>query len=75
MSHSVLSGHSLNDGVDRLAFSVVWTLDEQCNVKKEWFGRTVIRSCAKLAYGHAQAVIEVNVDAHRHAQGDVCICI
>ena len=24
----------------------------------EWFGRTVIRSCAKLAYEHAQSMLE-----------------
>ena len=24
----------------------------------EWFGRTVIRSCAKMAYEHAQGFIE-----------------
>lgn len=50
---------SLNANVDRLAFSVVWTLDAEANILSEWFGRTVIRSCAKLAYGHAQEVIEV----------------
>ena len=45
---------SLNPAEDRLAFSVVWTLDEEGRVYDEWFGRTVIRSCTKLAYEHAQ---------------------
>ena len=25
---------------------------------KEWFGRSIIRSCAKLSYDHAQAIID-----------------
>ncbi|CAD5234499.1 unnamed protein product [Bursaphelenchus xylophilus] len=49
---------SLNPGVDRLTFSVVWKMDEEGNVKSEWFGRSVIHSCVKLAYEHAQAMIE-----------------
>jgi exoribonuclease R len=31
-------------------------------VLSEWFGRGVIRSCAKLDYGTAQAVIEARDD-------------
>lgn len=54
---------SLNANVDRLAFSVVWTLDADANILSEWFGRTVIRSCGKLSYGHAQEVIEVSAAA------------
>lgn len=34
---------SLNMGVDRYAFSVVWKLDQFGNILHEWFGRTVIR--------------------------------
>ena len=50
---------SLNPGVDRLAFSVKWVVDSKGNAKgKPIFGRSVIRSCAKLAYGDAQEVIE-----------------
>ena len=45
---------SLNPGVDRLAFSVVWEMSAAGDVLAQWAGRTVIRSCAKLAYGHAQ---------------------
>ena len=45
---------SLNPGVDRLAFSVVWEMSDEGDVLAQWAGRTVIRSCAKLAYGHAQ---------------------
>ncbi|KAG1472691.1 hypothetical protein G6F56_001389 [Rhizopus delemar] len=49
---------SLNPGVDRLAFSVLWIMDKTGEIKKTWYGRTIIRSRAKLAYEHAQEVIE-----------------
>ena len=51
---------SLNPGVERLAYSVVWTLDKNGQKLNEWFGRSVIRSCTKLSYGHAQQMIEAN---------------
>ena len=50
---------SLNAGVDRLAFSVFWKIDENANILDEpRFTKSVINSCAKLWYDHAQAVIE-----------------
>mmetsp|Transcript_34444 Transcript_34444/g.103878 ORF Transcript_34444/g.103878 Transcript_34444/m.103878 type:complete len:741 (+) Transcript_34444:3-2225(+) len=49
---------SLAENEDRLAFSVIWKFDDKGKVVSEWFGRTVIRSCVKLAYERAQAVIE-----------------
>ena len=49
---------SLNPGVERFAFSAMWQLDEDGEVVSEWFGRSVIRSCAKLDYGAAQRMIE-----------------
>ncbi|PIO59558.1 RNB-like protein [Teladorsagia circumcincta] len=45
---------SLNAGVDRLTFSVIWKIDDKANIYEEWFGRTVIRSRVKLTYEHAQ---------------------
>ncbi|KAJ1942017.1 hypothetical protein EC988_006606, partial [Linderina pennispora] len=52
---------SLNPGVDRLAFSVMWEMDpETATVKSTWFGRTVISSACKLAYDDAQNVIDGN---------------
>ena len=44
----------LNPGVERLTFSVVWDMAPDGRVAATWAGRSVIRSCAKLAYGHAQ---------------------
>ncbi|XP_076061919.1 uncharacterized protein LOC143037493 isoform X9 [Oratosquilla oratoria] len=49
---------SLNPGEDRLAFSVAWELSPKGKVLSEWFGRSVIRSCVKLAYEHAQVMID-----------------
>ncbi|KAL7327235.1 hypothetical protein PS15p_209457 [Mucor circinelloides] len=49
---------SLNPGVERLAFSVIWKMDGTGNIKDTWFGKSVIKSCAKLAYEDAQSVIE-----------------
>lgn len=50
----------MSSGVDRLAFSVMWELDVEGRVYAQWAGRTVIQSCAKLAYHHAQTVIEAD---------------
>jgi VacB/RNase II family 3'-5' exoribonuclease len=50
---------SLNPGVDRFSFSVVWTIDADANfIGDPWFGKSIIRSCGKLAYEHAQALID-----------------
>ncbi|CAG8445857.1 5385_t:CDS:10 [Diversispora eburnea] len=49
---------SLNPGVDRLSFSVIWKMTPEGKVMETWYGRTIIRSCAKLSYEHAQEVIE-----------------
>ncbi|KAI8840873.1 hypothetical protein BC829DRAFT_402975 [Chytridium lagenaria] len=50
---------SLNPGVDRLAFSVIFHLTATGQpVSPPWYGRTLIRSCAKLSYDHAQALID-----------------
>uniref|UniRef100_A0A7I4YSR7 DIS3-like exonuclease 2 n=1 Tax=Haemonchus contortus TaxID=6289 RepID=A0A7I4YSR7_HAECO len=49
---------SLNAGVDRLTFSVIWKVDDKANIFEEWFGRTIIRSRVKLTYEHAQDFIE-----------------
>ncbi|KAK9807135.1 hypothetical protein WJX73_009531 [Symbiochloris irregularis] len=57
---------SLNPGVDRLAFSIVWEMDEEGRVLSKWAGRSIIRSCAKLSYAHAQAVIDGMESAEDH---------
>lgn len=49
---------SLVPGVDRLSFSAVFTMTKEGHVIGTWHGRTIIRSCAKLAYADAQEAIE-----------------
>ena len=52
---------SLNPDVDRLAFSCIWRMNEDgtlCAHPPPWFGRTIIRSCAKLDYPTAQRMID-----------------
>lgn len=49
---------SLLPGEDKLAFSVFWELSETGEVISTRFARTVINSCAQLAYEHAQEIIE-----------------
>jgi DIS3-like exonuclease 2 len=55
---------SLNENVERLAFSCVWTMNANGSLGKDqsvWYGRTVIRSCARLDYATAQNIIEDKV--------------
>ncbi|KAG8581681.1 hypothetical protein GDO81_007753 [Engystomops pustulosus] len=49
---------SLNPMADRLTFSVIWKITPQGKILEEWFGRSVICSCVKLSYDHAQSLIE-----------------
>ncbi|EDV21840.1 uncharacterized protein TRIADDRAFT_10828, partial [Trichoplax adhaerens] len=49
---------SLNPGEDRLTFSVVWELTPNGKIVKEWFGKSVIHSCCKMNYDHAQSVLD-----------------
>jgi ribonuclease R len=49
---------SLRPHEDKLTFSVVVVLDENATIKKEWYGRTVIRSVHRFSYEEAQDVIE-----------------
>ncbi|KNE56473.1 VacB and RNase II family 3'-5' exoribonuclease [Allomyces macrogynus ATCC 38327] len=49
---------SLNPMVERLAFSVIWQLRSDGSIADTRFGKSVIRSRAKLAYEDAQDIIE-----------------
>jgi exosome complex exonuclease DIS3/RRP44 len=50
---------SLREGVDRLAFSVIWELEEAtARVLSARFARTLIRSVRSFSYAEAQACIE-----------------
>lgn len=71
---------SLNENVERLAFSCVWkmnmdgTMANQGENKIEddhvWYGRTVIRSCARLDYATAQNIIDRKV-GHGERENEV----
>lgn len=56
---------SLIPGVDRLTFSIFWDLNVSGEILDRWVGRTVIRSCCKLSYDHAQDIIDgrISVDS------------
>lgn len=49
---------SLRPNEDRLAFSAVFELDDNAQIRGEWFGRTVIHSDRRFAYHEAQERID-----------------
>ncbi len=55
---------SLKPHVDRLAFSVVFTLSPSFEILNQWFGKTVINSKRRFAYEEAQEVIETGKGDH-----------
>lgn len=55
---------SLNENVERLAFSCVWRMNKDGSLVKGhpvWYGRSVIKSCARLDYATAQNIIDKKV--------------
>lgn len=67
---------SLNENVERLAFSCVWRMNMDGTMVRSnnhdfvWYGRTVIKSCARLDYATAQNIIEGKV-AFGEAEEDI----
>lgn len=57
---------SIVGGEERYAFSILWEFDENFNVVRDWFGKTVIKSRAALYYGDAQRMID-----DEHDNGDI----
>ncbi|MCW9054607.1 MAG: ribonuclease R [Candidatus Pacebacteria bacterium] len=49
---------SLNPNEDKLAFSAVFELNRNAEVKSRWFGRTVIHSDKRFTYQSAQDVLD-----------------
>ncbi|MFS7962722.1 putative exoribonuclease II [Helianthus anomalus] len=49
---------SLIPGVERLAFSIIWDINRDGEVLDRWIGRTIMQSCCKLSYEHAQDIID-----------------
>lgn len=60
-----LSNHlcSLVPNEDRLTFSAVFTFDTSGQIRKRWFGKTVIHSDYRFAYERAQDVLDGKPDA------------
>ena len=52
---------SLNPNEDKLTFSAVFELDDSGNIKKEWFGRTVINTNKRFSYEEAQEALDGEV--------------
>ena len=51
---------SLVPNQDRLTMSAVFEIDQEGNVKKEWYGRTVIHSQKRFTYEEAEKSIHEN---------------
>lgn len=49
---------SLRPNEDKLCFSAVFELDNEANIKNEWFGRTIINSQKRFSYEEAQEILE-----------------
>ncbi|KAI3717674.1 hypothetical protein L1987_69440 [Smallanthus sonchifolius] len=49
---------SLIPGVERLAFSIIWDINLDGEVLDRWIGCTIMQSCCKLSYEHAQDIID-----------------
>lgn len=62
MLPEVLSNNacSLRPNEEKLTFSAVFQMNDACEIKNEWYGRTVTYSDARFAYEEAQAIIENN---------------
>ncbi|MDN3491539.1 ribonuclease R [Winogradskyella bathintestinalis] len=49
---------SLRPHEEKYTFSAVFQMNDKCEIKNDWFGRTVTYSDARFAYEEAQAIIE-----------------
>lgn len=49
---------SLRPNEDKYTFSAVFELNDKAEIKKQWFGRTVIHSDRRFTYEEAQEIIE-----------------
>ncbi|XP_074564795.1 DIS3-like exonuclease 2 isoform X2 [Curcuma longa] len=56
---------SLLPGLDRLAFSIIWEIDDSGNIMQHWIGRSVIRSCCKLSYDNVDDLMHIGFGIDR----------
>ncbi|MBN1340696.1 MAG: ribonuclease R [Bacteroidales bacterium] len=55
---------SLRPDEDKLCFSVVFEMDENGNIRSEWFGKTVIRSSRRYHYEEVQEILDGKDDPY-----------
>ena len=53
---------SLRPHEEKYTFSAVFKMNKNCEIKDQWYGRTVTYSDARFAYEEAQAIIENNTN-------------
>jgi ribonuclease R/exosome complex exonuclease DIS3/RRP44 len=53
---------SLRPLEEKYTFSAVFQINDKCEIKNEWFGRTVTYSDARFAYEEAQTIIETKTN-------------
>jgi ribonuclease R/exosome complex exonuclease DIS3/RRP44 len=53
---------SLRPHEEKYTFSAVFQMNDKCEIKNEWFGRTVTYSDARFAYEEAQTIIETKTN-------------
>ncbi|GAB4153713.1 MAG: ribonuclease R [Winogradskyella sp.] len=58
---------SLRPHEEKYTFSAVFQMNDKCEIKNQWFGRTVTYSDARFAYEEAQAIIENNPNITLHS--------
>lgn len=58
---------SLKPNIDRLTFSIIFEIDKNGTIKKEWIGKTIINSKKRFTYEEAQNSID-NKDAIFHSE-------
>ncbi len=49
---------SLRPNEDKLSYSAIFEMDDEANIVKEWFGRTIMHSDRRFTYEQAQEIIE-----------------
>ncbi|HUH29002.1 ribonuclease R [Gelidibacter sp.] len=65
MLPEVLSNNacSLRPNEEKYTFSAVFKMNDEAEIKEQWFGRTVTYSDARFSYEEAQAIIENNTNS------------
>lgn len=58
---------SLRPDEDKLTFSVVVELNNEAEILKEWYGRTIIHSARRYSYEEAQEILETGIGDNSEA--------